>query len=147
MIIYILTYIAFPYTNPEEGLALNCPKKLLWEKYDAHSKRTCSTDSLQAPQLGHSCDPLPLACLPNSLNMGKPNETLKTIQKVLPLHILNTPQTQSSVSILFKLAIWIYAVRPFQTPHILFYQGFFGLVLYPILCLGDLILSLKNAPR
>ena len=53
----------------EEGPSSNRPKKSsLWESYDAHSKRTCSTDSLQASQLGHSCDPLSLSCLPNSSN-------------------------------------------------------------------------------
>ena len=38
----------------------------LWESYDAHLKRKCSANSLQAPQLGHFCDPPPLASLPNS---------------------------------------------------------------------------------
>ena len=28
-------------------------KICLWESYNAHSKKTCSTDSLQAPQLRH----------------------------------------------------------------------------------------------
>ena len=32
-------------------------KTSLWKSYDAHSERTCSADSLQAPELVHSCDP------------------------------------------------------------------------------------------
>ena len=41
-------------------------KNCLWGSHGAHSKRTCSTDSLHAPQLGHSWDQPLLACLPNS---------------------------------------------------------------------------------
>ena len=36
--------------------------------YELHSHRTSSTDALQAPQLGHSCNPPLLARLPNSSN-------------------------------------------------------------------------------
>ena len=46
----------------------NSKKSSHWESYDAHSKKTCSTDSLQAQQLGQSCDPPTLSCLPDSLN-------------------------------------------------------------------------------
>ena len=75
----------------------------VWELYDAHLKRTCLTDSLQALKLGHSCEPAP------------------------PFHVYPTPQTthQSLLSITYKIAILIYAVRPFQTAHTLFYQGLF----------------------
>ena len=44
------------------------PKISLWESYDAHLKRTYLTSFLQVPQLGHSCDSSPLACLSNSSN-------------------------------------------------------------------------------
>ena len=50
----------------------------LWESHDVHSKRTCSTDSLQVPQSGHSCHPLLLVCLPNSSNsLWVPEQNLK----------------------------------------------------------------------
>ena len=42
-----------------------------------------------------------------------------------PLNFLHTPQNQSPVSIPYKLAIWIYVVRPFQTPCILFIVLYF----------------------
>ena len=111
------------------ALNVSSQKINLWESYDAHSKTTCSTDSLQAPQLGHFCDPPP-AWLPNSstahryLNKAKK----KTMSKVFPLHILNTPQTQSLISIPYKLTIWIYDVSMFQTPHTLFSQELYWLI-------------------
>ena len=43
-------------------------KSSLWKLYNVHSKRICSTDSLQAAQLWHSCDPPFLSGLPNSSN-------------------------------------------------------------------------------
>ena len=57
--------------------------------------------------------------------IGTQTKLKEQSRKVLPLHILNNPQNQSPVSISYKLAIWIYVVRPFQTPHTLFYQGLF----------------------
>ena len=71
---------------------------------------------------------------------GYPNETLKTRLEGVSFTYLKTPRAQSHISIPYKLTIWIYAVRKFQTPHSLFYQGF--LISFMLrLCLKDLILS------
>ena len=65
----------------EEGPSSNTSKKSsLWESYDAQSKRTCSIDFLQAPQLGHSFDPPPYYTYTTpQITHGCSNETFKTI--------------------------------------------------------------------
>ena len=85
-------------------------------------------DSLQAPQLGHSCDPPspPEHAYPTPQTTCEyPNETLKILQKVLPLHVLNAPQTQSLVSIPYKLATWILCCKAISnSSHFLLSRAF-----------------------
>ena len=55
-------------------------KFCLRESYDAHSKTTCSADSLQTPQLRHSRDPHLLSRLPKSAKGSwVPEGNLKSI--------------------------------------------------------------------
>ena len=122
-------------------------------------KRVCQTDSLQPPKVGHFCEPPPLVCLHNSSN--SPWVLEQNFENHLEggsFYILNTPPDQFPVSIatwIYMHAVgclhaWIYmyVVRPFHTPHPVFYQGLFGLGIHvrPRLCLGDSIVCLKNLP-
>ena len=58
---------------------------------------------------------------------------------MLLLHTQTIPQTQPSVSILYKYANRIYALRSFQNPQTLLYRGLLELALQSILCAGGLI--------
>ena len=82
-----------------------------------YSKRTYSIDSLQSPQLGHSWYP-PTLSMPTHI-LKKPMGTRTTLKHYLegaPFIYSKCFSNPISVSISYKLAIWIYIVRPYQTP-------------------------------
>ena len=57
-----LKLVVYPSLSREQQVASSSVKGLLWYSYDVDSKGSCSTDSLQPPQLEHSCDRPLLAC-------------------------------------------------------------------------------------
>ena len=57
--------------------------------------------------------------------MGTQMKPRKNLEGALFTYIQNTLQTQSAVSIFYKLIIWTYVVRLFQVPHTLLGQALF----------------------
>ena len=86
-------------------------------------EKTCSTNFLQTPQLGHSCDLPLLSCILNSSNYPlSPNNCSKNLEDGSFMY-LNTPQIQPSVSIPINMHLGFMLLSDFKLLT-LFYPGF-----------------------